>query len=109
MFVITVEFTIKPAHIAEFMPAMIANAKASLDNEPGCHQFDVCVAVDDPNRIFLYEIYADRAAFDHHLATLHFKAFDARARDWVLSKIVKSWQTAVATGSRRSHRGVQSS
>ena len=56
---------------------MLANAKVSRETEPGCRQFDVCVEA-DTGRTFLYELYDDRAAFEAHLASAHFKAFDER-------------------------------
>ena len=59
---------------------MLENARASLNDEPGCHQFDVCFAADDPGRCFLYEVYTDRGAFDAHLGMAHFKAFDAKVK-----------------------------
>ena len=86
MFVITVEFQIKPEHIDDFMPRMIENAEASLTKEPGCHQFDVCVAPDDPTKIFLYELYTDKAAFEAHKQMEHFKAFDKNTANWIAKK-----------------------
>ena len=41
-----------------------------------------------PTHVFLYEIYRDRAAFDLHLASDHFRQFDQRSRDLVVSKTV---------------------
>jgi quinol monooxygenase YgiN len=91
MYVVTVEFEAKPEHREAFRAAMIANAKTSREAEPGCFQFDVCV---DPTSgaIFLYEIYADRAAFDAHLASAHFKVFDSAVHDWVTRKEVKLYE-----------------
>jgi autoinducer 2-degrading protein len=90
MYVVTVEFVVLPEHAEAFRTAMVANARTSRDLEPGCRQFDVCAAPDDPTTIFLYELYADRAAFDAHLASEHFRAFDATVRDWVLRKTVRT-------------------
>ena len=42
MYVITVEFEIEAAHLAAFLPLMSQNAEASIRDEPGCRQFDVC-------------------------------------------------------------------
>ncbi len=88
MYIVTVTFQIKPAHLAEFMPAMQANAADSVQLEPDCHQFDVCVSLDDPNRIFLYEVYENAAAFQAHLAMPHFQAFNHMTAPWVESKAV---------------------
>ena len=70
MYVVTVEFG-APGHAAAFRSGVVTNARVSLDVEPGCRQFDVCNSPDDPATIFLYEVYADRAAFDAHLASAH--------------------------------------
>ena len=42
MYVIIVDFKIKSDRLADFLPLMQENATASLRDEPGCHQFDVC-------------------------------------------------------------------
>ena len=86
-YVITVVFRAKPAHRAAFREAMIENATASRTREPGCRQFDVCEKPDGAE-IFLYEIYDDEAAFKAHLATDHFKRFNAQTTPWVADKRV---------------------
>ncbi len=101
MYVVTVAFEIRPEAAAAFLPLMLENARKSLAEEPGCLRFDVCGedagsrdAAGDapPARIFLYEIYRDRGAFDAHLASAHFQSFDAATRSMVASKQVASWQ-----------------
>ena len=42
----------------------------------------------DPNRILLYEIYDDRAAFDLHLQSEHYRRFDAKTRAMLAGKTV---------------------
>jgi len=92
MYVIVVDFEVRPDRLAEFLPLMKANADSSVHNEPGCQQFDVCTDPDTPHHIFLYEIYDDRAAFDAHLASPHFRHFDQATRDMVVSKTVRALQ-----------------
>jgi len=46
MYVVTVVFEPKAEHAPAFRAAMLANAKASREAEPGCRQFDVCVEPD---------------------------------------------------------------
>ncbi|HYM47338.1 MAG TPA: antibiotic biosynthesis monooxygenase [Burkholderiaceae bacterium] len=58
----------------------------------GCIQFDVCIDPADRRRVFLYEVYIDRAAFEDHLNAEHFKTFDRTVASWVESKAVKPWQ-----------------
>ena len=88
MYAVTVEFVAKASHVETFRTAMIENATASREREPGCRQFDVAVDPAQPSTIFLYELYDDRAAFDAHLATAHYREFDARTRDWIERKTV---------------------
>jgi (4S)-4-hydroxy-5-phosphonooxypentane-2,3-dione isomerase len=92
MYVVTVRLDIDPNHAPEFMRAMGAQAHNSLTLEAGCRQFDVSVDPSDLRRVFLYEIYTDRAAFDAHLASAHFKNFDATLQPWVISKAVETWE-----------------
>ena len=61
------EFEAKAEHREAFQALMRTHAQAALDKEPGCLQFDVTVPRDNPNQVFLYEIYADDAAFDAHM------------------------------------------
>ena len=89
MYVVIVDFVAKPEHADAFRAEMVKNASASLDEEPGCRQFDVSVAADDPAKIFLYELYDDRAAFDAHLKTTHYREFDAKTAPWVAAKAAR--------------------
>lgn len=90
MYVITVEFEIEPSHLSTFLPLMSQNAAASVRDEPGCRQFDVCQDPEHPNQIFLYEVYDDRAAFDAHLTMPHFTSFDDATADMIRSKTVRA-------------------
>ncbi len=92
MYVVTVDFRIKPAFLNSFREKMTANARASREQEPGCFQFDVCTDPGVAECIYLYEVYADRAAFDAHLASAHFRAFDREVADWVSAKSVRVFE-----------------
>ena len=87
-FVIAVDFRVKPGQMAAFRKLIDANAKASVRAEPGCSRFDVCAHRNEPDRILLYEIYDDRAAFDAHLKTPHFAEFNAQSAPLVAEKTV---------------------
>ena len=95
MYVVTVEFGIDPARWDEFLPLMIANARRSHSDEPGCRQFDICVDASKPATVFLYELYNDRAAFDAHLASAHFKAFAAATQAMIARRSITTWQRIV--------------
>jgi quinol monooxygenase YgiN len=90
--VITVEFRLKPGARAAFRPFMDENARASVRDEPGCRRFDVLEPAGQPDVIFLYEIYDDRAAFDAHVRSPHFEAFQAQTADLIANKVVVEYE-----------------
>ena len=90
MFVIIVDFLIKEDEVENFKPLMLENASASLMDEPGCRQFDVCFDLEDPRKCFLYEVYDSKAAFDEHLLTVHFKTFDEAVGSMLENKQVRA-------------------
>jgi quinol monooxygenase YgiN len=88
-FVIVAEFEVKPEAIDAFLEAAVADASASVANEPGCRQFDVTRSSEQPNRVLLYEVYDSAAAFDAHLEMPHLKTFRDRIEPMVLSRQVR--------------------
>lgn len=91
MYAVVVSFHIQADRVADFMPLMLANARQSRLDEPGCLQFDVCTDPDRPGQVFLYELYSDRAAFDAHLASAHFQTFDRAVAAMIASKTVATY------------------
>ena len=87
-YAVWVEFDLSPQHVDAFRVAVLKNARASVASEPGCLRFDVLDAQPGAPRIFLYEIYADEAAFKAHLSTEHFKVFDRESAPWITRKVV---------------------
>ena len=94
MFVVTVDFVIKPGFIDAFRAEMVNNARASRTAEPGCRRFDVAFSERDRALVFLYELYDDAAAFAAHQQTPHFKAFDSATAPWVESKTARTFALA---------------
>lgn len=92
MYVVTVTFQIHPDHMESFLPLMVDNARVSRRTEAGCQLFDICR---DKNEVFLYEIYSDRAAFDAHLGSKHFKAFEAAIKGMVVDKQVRLFDEVI--------------
>lgn len=92
MYIVTVDFLVEKNRLQAFREAMIEQASNSLQREAGCLRFDVACDPQRPELIFLYEIYQSREAFDLHLLSPHFKAFDARVKDWVAEKKVRQFQ-----------------
>jgi autoinducer 2-degrading protein len=88
MFVVIVEFTIKPGFTDEFRERVKRQAEDSLRLEADCHRFDVCIDLEREDFVLLYELYSDRDAFDTHLVSSHFIDFDATVCDWISDKRV---------------------
>ena len=99
-FVITVDFTLKPGAMVAFRKLIDKNAQDSCALEPGCQRFDVLVPTEASDKVFLYEIYDDRAAFDAHLKTPHFAAFNRESEGLVISKKVAQYNLT-CEGSQR--------
>jgi quinol monooxygenase YgiN len=85
---VLVEFDLHPGTKSQFLPLMRAQAANSLALEAGCQVFDIWTASDQPGKVFLYEVYDNRAAFDLHLASTHFRQFDAAVGAWIAHKRV---------------------
>lgn len=89
MYIVTVKFKINEGDMATFLPAMLKQAEDSLRAEEHCSHFDVAVSDEDPNLVFLYEIYTSKADFEYHLQTEHFKSFSQKVGPWVADKQVE--------------------
>ena len=75
--VVLVEFKLKPGKAEAFQQLIANNARGSVASEPGCRRFDVAWNSNDPEQVFLYEIYDDAAAFEHHKNTPHYASFSS--------------------------------
>ncbi|WP_429818038.1 putative quinol monooxygenase [Ensifer sp. B1-9] len=95
-FVVVVDFQVHDGCMERFLPAIVENAAMSLRDEPDCSVFEVCQDPERPNRVYLYEVYRDRAAFDVHLASSHFLRFNEMSQPWVVEKRVETLQRVPA-------------
>jgi len=82
MIALLVTIRIQPSHREAFMESMLDDACHSVQDEPGCLRFDVLEDVEDPNRIFLYEVYRDEEALEAHRQAPHFLRWKQTTRDW---------------------------
>jgi quinol monooxygenase YgiN len=72
------ELTVKPEHLAEFVPIIQRHAEACAAEEEGCVIFRVGSDRDDPNLIRIYEEYLTQADRELHAQTDRYAAFGAR-------------------------------
>ena len=66
---LVVDLKIADGQLDAFLARAREHAAACLAEEEGCLHFDILVPLDGSSRVFLYEVYADQAAVDTHLAT----------------------------------------
>ena len=95
MIALIVTFQIKPEHREAFMESMFGDARGSNNDEPGCLRFDVLQDSEDPNRIFLYEIYRDDAALEAHRQAPHFLKWRETVKDWFAAETTRHLATTV--------------
>jgi quinol monooxygenase YgiN len=91
MHVLLVKIQIKPEQKEAFIEAMLDDARGSVKDEPGCLRFDVIKDEKDPNCIYLYEVYRDKAAFEDHLKAPHFIKWRDTVKDWFAAP-AEVWQ-----------------
>ena len=91
-----VDFRLKPHCQTEFRRLIDENARISVRDEPGCRQFDVLEPKNEKDRVVLYEIYDDRAAFELHLKSAHFASFNSASAPLVVEKIVTDCELVCA-------------
>ena len=95
-FVLIVEFQVEPESLDRFNQLIEINARASVANEPGCLQFDVTCAVDDPCKVVLYEVYASDEAFKTHMGMQHTQTFLGEAKALITKQTVTRLTRSVA-------------
>jgi len=95
-FVLVVDFEIKPEDVDKFLPLIAENARLSVQNEPGCLQFDIVRALDNPAKLALYEVYADLAAFEAHAKMPHVANFFAQAKAMIASQKATRFERSAA-------------
>lgn len=93
MLVLAVRLDINPDARDAFRLHVLEAAAKALENEPGCKAFRVSFAEDDAV-CFLYEVYADRAAFEAHGRTEHYKAFAEKTHGMIADKRVEQYELA---------------
>ncbi len=90
MYVIIAPIQIKEGKKKAFVEEMILDAKGSIENEPECLTFEIIQDPDDSNRIWLYEVYTDEAAFKTHTEAPHFIKWRDAVKDWTEESPVKT-------------------
>ena len=88
-FAIFVTFKLKPGTGEAFRPHILENATAAVRDEPGCFQFQVLTAEEDPDTYHFYEVYSDPAALDSHRQQPHYLKFIEATKDMITERIIQ--------------------
>ena len=73
--VLLVELTINAGRMDAFLARAREHRSSVLSHEPDCKGFELLVPTEDGDTVFLYEVYADQAAIDHHMQTPYMKQY----------------------------------
>jgi quinol monooxygenase YgiN len=92
------ELEIDAAQASAFAAALREVGQASVRSEEGCLALYAVAEKQDPSRVRVFEIYRDRAAYEAHLLTPHFKKFRATTEAMVKSrKLIEATPLSLAT------------
>ena len=87
-----VDLDLVPSERDKFLEAIAEDAAATI-KEPGCLQFDVLVLANDPNHLFLYEVYESEAAFRAHRESDYFKKYAETTANMVAKRVTRAMTT----------------
>jgi autoinducer 2-degrading protein len=64
LYVIHAPVLVRRDMVDDFVEALRLDAEASVREEPGCLRFDIHQNLKNPEELYLYEVYVNKAAFD---------------------------------------------
>lgn len=70
----TAEIDIVPGSADAFLAALKENAQAAI-KEPGCREFNISIAQNDPNHVLTFTVFESVAALESHRKTDAYKKF----------------------------------
>ena len=82
MYIIVAQVQIKEGFKERFITGITENASGAVKDEPGCLRFDVIQDANDNNKIWVYEVYKDEAAFQAHTQAPHYLKFREASAEW---------------------------
>jgi autoinducer 2-degrading protein len=86
LYVNVVDIDIQPGQVDKFLAALKLDGVAAM-KEPGCHEFNISVSQNDPNHVFIFEIYDNAAALDAHRN--HVRDITAGVKDLIVKSEIR--------------------
>jgi (4S)-4-hydroxy-5-phosphonooxypentane-2,3-dione isomerase len=87
MFAVIVKVHIKPENRSEFIEAMLADGRGSVQKESDCLLFNIIEDYADSNLLHLYEVYTSEQAFEQHKQTPHFQTWLETTKEWLAAPL----------------------
>ncbi|MDA8217942.1 MAG: putative quinol monooxygenase [Dehalococcoidales bacterium] len=87
MYVVIAEAKVQQEHREEFVAALKEDARGSLADEPGVLRFEIIQDEADANRLYLVEVYRDKAAHSAHVQGKHFLRWRETVKDWYVEPL----------------------
>jgi autoinducer 2-degrading protein len=81
MHAIFVTVKVKPEQRERFLEVIEYDAIHSVQDEPGCVDFNVLQDPSDPDTYYFYEVYRDEEAMAAHRATPHFARWNEASQE----------------------------
>ena len=89
VYINAVDLVVIPSEMPKFLEAIKENG-ANAVKEPGCREFNITVMANNPNHVFLYEVYDNEAALNTHRQTEHFKKYQAATANMIADRNVRA-------------------
>jgi (4S)-4-hydroxy-5-phosphonooxypentane-2,3-dione isomerase len=89
VYINAVDLVVIPSEMPKFLEAIKENG-ANAVKEPGCREFNITVLANNPNHVFLYEVYDNEAALNTHRQTEHFKKYQAATANMIADRNVRA-------------------
>ena len=87
--VLIAELDIVPGQLEAYLTRGRRHRETVLASEPHCRQFDILVNAEKENSVFLYEVYDDMAALEHHRGTDYMAAYLSDTKPMVEGRVLK--------------------
>jgi autoinducer 2-degrading protein len=88
-YISAVDVVVIPSELPKYLEAIKENGAASV-KEPGCREFNITVLANNPNHVFLYEVYDSEAAAKAHRETDHFKKYVATTSSMIAERTIRA-------------------
>ena len=80
------ELQIDPERMAEYRAAVTEEIDTSMKTEPGVRAIYAMALASDPGALRFFEIYADEAAYQSHIASPHFRKYVEATKDLITAR-----------------------